>query len=317
MSKFRKILAGFSAVALAVALMPMFAAFEAHVINVTAKIENALSVPTEALNFGTVFPQEQLAKFLNISLSQSFKEEPQADDVNYIIRQKPKCGVTSGNGTILVGLTWTGHVTVDANGSPTIDCNKDKPVSVTTDGPYLLPSLCEYVSKHPDGKDDDTDPSTVIGQTNDGSLNSFHKPFEILPGTGTTTVGNVITGGSNWYIDWNDTPGRLAKSENDTADNWTIDLKVPCFGGFCAQDWASFVTGINSTANPDDYDQDIANQHKVFGCNLWVEVTGVSRLPTQCNDNQDNDGDQLIDELDPQCQLNDVYNPLDNNESVL
>ncbi|MEK7180056.1 MAG: hypothetical protein AAB706_01130 [Patescibacteria group bacterium] len=311
MSKFRKILAGFSAVAISVALMPMFAAFEAHVINVTAKIENALSVPTEALNFGTVFPQEQLAKFLNISLSQSFKDEPQADDVNYIIRQKPKCGVTSENGTILVGSTWTGHIVVNTDGSTTIDCNKDKPAGVG-DGQYLLPSLCEYVSKHPDGKDDDTDSSTVIGQTNDGSLNSFHKPFEVLPGTGTTTPP-----AANYYIDWNDTPGRLAKSENDTTDNWTIDLKVPCFGNYCAQDWASFVTGINPNAIPADYTQDITNEHKIFGCNLWVEVTGVSRIPTQCNDNQDNDRDGLADELDPGCMLNNVYNPLDNDESDL
>ncbi len=35
-------------------------AFEAHVINVTAKIENALSVTPDEIEFGTVFPQEQL-----------------------------------------------------------------------------------------------------------------------------------------------------------------------------------------------------------------------------------------------------------------
>jgi hypothetical protein len=55
-----------------------------------------------------------------------------------------------------------------------------------------------------------------------------------------------------------------------------IDLAVPCFGGYCAQDWADFVHGVNPEANPADFTQPIANEHKVFGCDLWVEVTGVS-----------------------------------------
>ncbi|TSC81661.1 MAG: periplasmic copper-binding protein, partial [Parcubacteria group bacterium Gr01-1014_20] len=116
----------------------------------------------------------------------------------------------------------------------------------------MLPMLCPYISKHPDGL-------PAIG--NDGSLNSFHQPF-------TTTLNGGIT--------WNDTPGRLAKSENDIVDNWTIDLAVPCFGGHCAQDWESFVFGINPTAVAADYVQPLANEHKVFGCDLWVEVSGVS-----------------------------------------
>jgi len=51
---------------------------------------------------------------------------------------------------------------------------------------------------------------------------------------------------------------------------------VPCFGGYCAQDWADFVHEFNSEANPDDYTQPIANEHKTFGCDLWVEVSGIS-----------------------------------------
>lgn len=316
MSKFRKLLTGMSAVALAVALLPVFAAWEAHVINVTAKIENALSVPTEALNFGTVFPQEELAKTLNIQLSQSFQDEPQADDVEYIIRQKPKCAVTADNGETLVGPTWTGHVVVGDNLATQgvvetywIDCDKDKPKDLQV-GPNqtagLLPSLCEYISKHPDGRDESNNQDG-----NDGSLNSFHKPWQVvLDDNGTPDNPN-----DDFYkIVWTDTEGRLARSEQDFEDNWTIDLKVPCFGGFCAQDWANFVLEINDgqtpDLNPDDYTQPIENQHKVFGCNLWVEVTDVSRDITECNDNQDNDGDGLIDELDPQClNLQGVYDP--------
>lgn len=248
--------------AVAVSLVGL-SAFEAHVINVTARIENALQVPLEAINFGTVFPQEELEKNLSIALSGSFMTENRVDDVEYIIRQKPKCGVTNADGTQIVGPTWTGHVVVTGTQGEFgyyVDCNADAPDQVVQDpnNPelWLLPSLCQYISKHPDGVDDEEEIST-----NDGSLNSFHQPFTI---------------NANGGIDWKDVDGRLAKSDNDTTDNWTIDLTVPCFGGFCAQDWADFVDGVNPGADPDLYTQPISNEHKVFGCNLWVEVTEVS-----------------------------------------
>src|SRR3990170_975674 len=79
-------------------------AFEAHVINVTAKIENALQVNTDDIDFGTVFPQEELYENLEISLSESFVAEDRVDDVEYIIRQKPKCGWTLNDGENLLGI---------------------------------------------------------------------------------------------------------------------------------------------------------------------------------------------------------------------
>jgi hypothetical protein len=102
-----------------------------------------------------------------------------------------------------------------------------------------LPSLCEYISKEDDQRPD-----------NDGSTPSFHRPFTVLDGK----------------VSWLDTPGRLAKSENDIEDNWIIDLTVPCFSGNCAQD----------DLVPPEYQLDPRLEHKVFGCNLWVEVRGVS-----------------------------------------
>ncbi len=261
----KKILLGISALMVALAVVPLFAAFEAHVINVTAKIENALSVPLKSIDFGTVFPQEHLDKPLSIALSQSFLDERRVDDVEYIIRQKPKCGVTTDKGTVLVGPTATGHVSVDASGAVVIDCGPDPRELDTSGNPLpvgsswgVLPSLCEYISK--EGPD-----------TNDGDLASFHKPYNV---SGTDVI-------------WNDVHGRLAKSDTDTedtlpgdtVDTWTIDLAVPCFGGYCAQDWADFVHGINPDAgDPAQYTQDIDNEHKVFGCDLWVEVTGVSEF---------------------------------------
>ena len=78
---------------------------------------------------------------------------------------------------------------------------------------------------------------------------------------------------------WNDVSGYLAKSEGDYGDYfdvWNLDLKVPCFEGNCGQDWADYVHGINPSANPDDYVQPIGNEHKLFGCDIWIEVTGIS-----------------------------------------
>lgn len=67
----KKLLTSFIAIAITVVALPMFAAFEAHVVNVTATIDNALTVPLDSLDFGEVFPQEVLDKTFDINLSNS------------------------------------------------------------------------------------------------------------------------------------------------------------------------------------------------------------------------------------------------------
>lgn len=257
----KKIILGLAATGTALALLPLLAAFEAHVINVTATIENALSVNTEPIRYGTVFPQEKLDKFLDVALSQSFRDEGRVDDVNYFIRQKPKCGITSRDGQVLdEASTRSGEPKLDPSDQPFIDCGQP-PRQLTTGetwGP--LPLLCPYLSKHPD-----------LTPPNDGSLDAFHQ------------IGQWV--GRRWT--WNDVKGHLAKSEQDIDDRWKIDLKVPCFEGYCAQDWDDFVHSVNATATPSDYVQPIDNEHKVFGCDLWIEVFGVSLPGIGCNDKAD------------------------------
>jgi len=279
----KKILVSMLTLAAVLVVLPMFAAFEAHVINVTATIENALSVPVTPIEFGTVFPQEELNKTLDINLSGSFLTEGRVDDVEYIIRQKPKCAVTSEDGTQIIGDTWTGHVIPDnSEQGYRVDCDTDKPDEVITDNYAVLPSLCQYISKHPDGKDITASLDNPNG--NDGSLNSFHQPWTVVVnGNNPDTVVVEI----DWTgIVWTDVKGRLAKSQQDETDTWTIDLAVPCFGGYCAQDWASFVESVNPGASPDEFVQDKNNEHKVFGCDLWVEVTGVSEDTTPDDDGE-------------------------------
>lgn len=244
----KKFLFGASAAAVAVATVPMFAAFEAHVINVTARIENALAVSTKPISFGTVFPEEKLDKLVTVGLSGSFLEEPRVDDVNYILRQKPKCGITTQNGTVLdESSTKSGEPALGTNDVPFIDCGQPPRTPDPTKGEVWgpLPLLCPYLSKHPIRSSED--PSG-----NDGSLNAFHE------------IGHWV--GHQWV--WNDVPGRLAKSENDRVDLWNLDLVVPCFKGSCAQD----------DVVPAGYEADPLDEHKIFGCDLWIEVTGVSRV---------------------------------------
>ena len=58
-------------------LVPIFGAFEAHIINVVAKIENGvIAVTPSEISFGTVFPQEKLEKTFAVSLSNTLLSEP-------------------------------------------------------------------------------------------------------------------------------------------------------------------------------------------------------------------------------------------------
>ena len=87
----KKILFLLVAVVVVIGGVAAMSAYEAHIINVTAKIENSLDVSTKHIEFGTVFPQEKLSNNeLTISLSQSFLAEDRVDDVNYVIKEKPK-----------------------------------------------------------------------------------------------------------------------------------------------------------------------------------------------------------------------------------
>jgi len=257
----------------------MFAAFEAHVINVTATIENALSVPVKFLDFGTVFPQEYLVKPVDVSLSASFLAEPGVDSVSYFVRQKPKCAITSEGGTLYDNTvidgahayTRTGHVSVTLGDDPatTSTVETDFPITSIDCGPApreliagetweVLPSLCPYLSKH---KETDEGQGELESQ-----IDAFHQPY-------TTSVGTTT-------VTYTDAKGYL-QQQTDVTDQWQIDLAVPCFGNYCAQDWASFVASKNPTQNTQElansWTQPISNEHKVFGCDLWLEVSGVGR----------------------------------------
>ncbi len=218
-------------------MLPLFSAFEAHIINVTAQIENGCLVRIPDIDFGTTFPQEKLDKTFNVELSGSFLASDEMDALEYRIRQKPKCWNGNADNPMF------GVVVEDNGGFVCVD-----------DGFEILPVLCPYLSKH-----EITTDGTDNGGKNDSSgIPAFHG----LPGAWdiSKTLATEVT-------------GRLIKSAGDVFDTWNIDLKVPCFSRHCAQDWEDFVRGINPQANPADYIQPLENEHKLFGCDLWLEIT--------------------------------------------
>jgi hypothetical protein len=240
----KKILLSLAAlVAVSLGMVGM-SAFEAHIINVTAHIENALTVPVEAegLSFGTVFPEEVFYKDFDIRLSESFMSEPRVDDVEYMLRQKPKCGIPIP-GTDPVQYSQFVQITDGPNG--TFVCPIIKDAQGADVQSVQLPLLCPYLSKTE---------LDANGATTTNAIPAFHGPL----------------------TDWNmqdtiDTQlsGRLSKADNKTSTSWLLDLHAPCFKGECAQD----------NVIPSDYQADPANESQLFGCDLWIEVTNISIPP--------------------------------------
>jgi len=233
-------------VAVAVGVVGM-SAFEAHVINVTATIKNALSVDTTPIEFGTVFPQEELDYEFEITLSQSFIDTGRVDNVDYMIRQKPKCKLV----VPMTGCSANDCINNPAYTTASEDSNGN---FVCQTGYEKLPVLCPYLSKHELTED-------VIA---DGGIDAFHGDMDW---TMDDTISTQVL-------------GQLTQSKEDILDLWNIDLRVPCFEGECAQDWASFVYSNNKDANADDYILPAELKNQELGCDLWIEVTGISEEET-------------------------------------
>ena len=201
-------------------------AYEAHVINVTAKIENALRIipPNNDFAFGTVFPQEYFQKSLIVTTSDSFCETDQTRvlQIDYKIVQKPK-------------PIWPIPVECTAlYPDATLDEARAYCHANPTDLDCCYPSLCPYLSKLL--RDEDPEPYTDYG------VAAFHDPNE---------PSSIATGTIHKYYDlW---------------DEWLIDLNVPCFEGMCAQEWTHY-----------GWELDPNLESETFGCDLWLEVTGIS-----------------------------------------
>lgn len=108
------------------------------------------------------------------------------------------------------------------------------------DGFEEMLSLCPYLSKL------DGDPL----DNNDTGVPSYYDP-------GTNSCPELSPA---------EAEGLLTKTD-DMDDLWVVDLKVPPIEGYVGQDWPAGCPVL------EENDQD-------YGCDLWIEVTGISGLVT-------------------------------------
>ncbi len=71
------------ALALMVSGLAAVSAYESHVVNVQAHVENALTTPVELIDLGTVFPEEFIIAEVGIQLSPSFLAEEAVTGVTF------------------------------------------------------------------------------------------------------------------------------------------------------------------------------------------------------------------------------------------
>lgn len=104
-----------------------------------------------------------------------------------------------------------------------------------------MPLLCPYLSKTPVY----TDPAPYT----DYGVLAFHD------------LGTIATGTIN--------------KDHDLLDEWKIDLPVPCFEGYCSQDYDEFVKSYNPNADSRDFEAPGNPEGTDFGCDLWIETTRI------------------------------------------
>jgi len=250
----KKILISLVAVVAVIGGVAAMSAYEAHVINVTAHIENALRViPPEEMTFGTVFPQEKMANPLLITTSDSFCSSTQTrvTTIDYKIVQKPK-------------PIWpVAHAQCILGSNATLEEARAYCHQSPEDFTCCYPSLCPYLSKTI--IDFDPEPYTDYG------VPAFHDPDD---------PSSIALG--------------IIDKIDDKEDFWLIDLDVPCFEGMCAQDWTH-----------QGWELDPSLEGETFGCDLWVEVTGISAFiepEPRCGDGNIDPGEDC--EKDSDCPEN-------------
>ena len=293
---------GLATVAIVVAGVAAFSAFESHIINVTARIENALQVSDGPIEFGTVFPQEYITEDISVALSESFRGEDRVDDVRYVIKQKPKvkepCQPTPPPSPDL--LTLGGLIGVAS--AQEVPCDPSDPHANPQPGdPYAT----IFPSTHPEGivawryceenlplnapyDLDETDLQAEYWQYCYLPLANYLSKHEITP-DGDPDNDQSVDAFHQAYI-WDEdgshlnpdfiATGYLAISDEDLRDRWTIDLKVPCFINQCAQEADNEDNDIDDHIPgffvPHDFRLPTSTEHAVFGTDLWIEVTEIS-----------------------------------------
>ena len=129
----KKLLLGLGALAMMLSGVAMVSAYEAHIINVEAKVENALNVGVKHLGFSTVFPEEFILKDFSVATSGSFCSETQkrVRNIDYELwaAWKPK---RDAEGNITGYYPWLGDAVWVAQ-VPIPDLNPDGKTDLSDD----------------------------------------------------------------------------------------------------------------------------------------------------------------------------------------
>ena len=96
----KKVLLLVSALLIVFSGVAAVSAYEGHLVDIKAHVENALMVEKEEINIGTAFPQEEVEKTVYVGLSQSFRDQEYYSSVKYRLFWEPKL-LTHGDPKIL------------------------------------------------------------------------------------------------------------------------------------------------------------------------------------------------------------------------
>lgn len=208
----KKILLALVAVLVVAGGVAALSAYEAHVINVTARIENALKLHRETINFGTVFPQEFRQENFRIGLSPSYIDSGRTDWVWYEIVQKPKC--------------W--------NDNP--EAPEFAPIDYATHrcpaGFVIMEDLCPFLSKLPANGDIDPWTVEVPSYYVKGMPDwCYDKPDPDRP-----EIAEGVLGGldimDEWTVDLKVPPvaGHIGQDWPPTCEEWTVPVDGAYYG---------------------------------------------------------------------------------------
>jgi hypothetical protein len=87
------VLSGIVALILIVSGLTAVGAYEGHMVDVKAHVENALMVEKDQVDFGNAFPEEKIETQFKIGLSQSFRDQKRYSSVDYSMYWEPKSTV--------------------------------------------------------------------------------------------------------------------------------------------------------------------------------------------------------------------------------
>jgi len=86
----KKVLLLVSALLIVFSGVAAVSAYEGHLVNVKAHVENAIGVTDYEVDFGIVFPEEKLETQIYVGLSESFMAQERYSSVEYLVYWEPK-----------------------------------------------------------------------------------------------------------------------------------------------------------------------------------------------------------------------------------